>query len=232
MERTRHAWFDLPGRGRSVGGRERESEVSSDAGRTWQGCQAARRVDSICMAPVRIFMGRTGRDGPKVADGARDRPQRLCAARPSRQGQTQLSHQPRRTNRSHCGLAVRPIDPTGLLAVHAISAARLAGATKVATTPSSFLGVSARARTGQCLEDPPTSPPCDSTGAQPGGSAGGRLAHALPPQRAAQHREADRQVTSSGGPAADVTPSAATDAAVEPVRAQQCLSGPSIGRGG
>ena len=52
----------------------------------------------------------------------------------------------------------------------------------------------------------------------------GPLAHALPPRRAAQHREADREVTSSGGSAADVTPSAATGAAVEPVRENRRLS--------
>ena len=34
----------------------------------------------------------------------------------------------------------------------------------------------------------------------------GRLAHALPPQRAAQQSEADRNITSSGGSAADVPP--------------------------
>jgi hypothetical protein len=52
----------------------------------------------------------------------------------------------------------------------------------------------------------------------------GRLAHALPPRRTAQHSEADRNSTSSGGPAADVTPSAANGAAVEPLRALRCIT--------
>jgi hypothetical protein len=62
----------------------------------------------------------------------------------------------------------------------------------------------------------------------------GRLAHALPPRPAAQHSVADRNITSSGGPAADVTPSAATGAAVEPLQALQCtgVSRPGIGLGG
>ena len=70
---------------------------------------------------------------------------------------------------------------------------------------------------GPPYDDPPTSPLTPLTGPC-GGSAVGRLAHALPPRRAAQHSAADRDITSSGGPAADVTPSAATGAAVEPLR--------------
>ena len=52
----------------------------------------------------------------------------------------------------------------------------------------------------------------------------GRLAHALPPPRAAQRRKADRNITSAGGSADDVTQSKATGAAVEPVRALQRVS--------
>ena len=71
---------------------------------------------------------------------------------------------------------------------------------------------------GPPLEDPPTSPPRNSTGAR-GGSAVGRLAHARPfPTGGAASRPmcqlawrsgcsaADRPITSSGGPAADVPP--------------------------
>lgn len=71
---------------------------------------------------------------------------------------------------------------------------------------------------GPPLEDPPTSPPRNSTGAR-GGSAVGRLAHGLPtPTGGAASRPmcqlawrsgcsaADRTLTSSGGSAADVTP--------------------------
>ena len=86
---------------------------------------------------------------------------------------------------------------------------------------------------GPPLEDPPTSPPRNSTGAR-GGSAVGRLAHALPfPTGGAASRPmcqlawrsgcsaAGRTITSSGGSAADVPPSAANGAAVEPLRALQ-----------
>jgi len=52
----------------------------------------------------------------------------------------------------------------------------------------------------------------------------GRLAHRLHQQQAAQHSEADCHPTSSGGSATDVTPSAATGAAVEPLRAHQRFS--------
>ena len=69
----------------------------------------------------------------------------------------------------------------------------------------------------------------------------GRLAHGLPPQRVAQRSkasEATRNITNTGGSASDVTPSAATGAAVEPVRALQAVvfsdpaSGVAGGRGG
>jgi hypothetical protein len=60
----------------------------------------------------------------------------------------------------------------------------------------------------------------------------GRLAHALPPQRAAQLGKADCHVTSIGGPAADVPPSAATGASVEPVRANRDFSGRASGVAG
>ncbi len=86
---------------------------------------------------------------------------------------------------------------------------------------------------GPPLEDPPTSPPRNSTGAR-GGSAVGRLAHGLPlPTGGAAPRPlcqlawrsgcsvAGRTITSSGGSAADVPPSAANGAAVEPLRALQ-----------
>lgn len=82
---------------------------------------------------------------------------------------------------------------------------------------------------GPPLEDPPTSPPHWLTGAR-GGSAVGRLAHGLPlPTVGAASRPmcqltwrsgcsaAGRTITSSGGPAADVPPSAANGAAVEPL---------------
>lgn len=87
---------------------------------------------------------------------------------------------------------------------------------------------------GPPLEDPPTSPPRNSTGAR-GGSAVGRLAHGLPlphgrrsvaadvPARLAQRLQRSRpNDTSSGGSAAEVPPSAATGAAVEPLRAIRC----------
>ncbi len=57
----------------------------------------------------------------------------------------------------------------------------------------------------------------------------GRLAHGLPPRLAAQQSEAASMATSSGGSAADVTPSAAKGASVEPMRAHLCtpdFSGP------
>jgi hypothetical protein len=60
----------------------------------------------------------------------------------------------------------------------------------------------------------------------------GRLAHALPPQWAAQQGEAERNFTSGGGSAADVTQSAATGAAVEPLRTLQRIQRLGIGFGG
>jgi hypothetical protein len=98
-----------------------------------------------------------------------------------------------------------------------------------------FLAAEAVSRfPGPPLEDPPTSPPRHSTGAR-GGSAVGRLAHGLPiPTGGAAARPmcqlawrsgcsaADRTITSSGGSAADVPPSAANGAAVEPLRARHC----------
>lgn len=84
---------------------------------------------------------------------------------------------------------------------------------------------------GPPLEDPPTSPPRNSTGAR-GGSAVGRLAHGLPspqgrrsvaadvPARRPQRLQLSRpNDTSSGGSAADVPPSEANGATVEPLRA-------------
>ena len=57
---------------------------------------------------------------------------------------------------------------------------------------------------GPPLEDPPTSPPRESTGAQLGGSAVGRLAHALPRVRATQRR--GRRASLSGAAVAAKTP--------------------------
>lgn len=67
-----------------------------------------------------------------------------------------------------------------------------------------------------------------------GGARWDDLAHALPPRRAAQHSEAARGIPSSGGPAADVPQSAATGAAVEPLRALHApgFSGPASGVAG
>lgn len=88
---------------------------------------------------------------------------------------------------------------------------------------------------GPPLEDPPTSPPHWLTGApwgERGGTTGARAA--LPHAVGAASRPmcqlawrsgrsaADRTITSGGGSAADVPPSAATGAAVEPLRALHC----------
>jgi len=84
------------------------------------------------------------------------------------------------------------------------------------------------------IEDPPTSPPRQPTGRR----WGERRTHwrtRCHPGRVAQHSEAARHITSSGAPAADVTPSAATGAAVEPLRALPCnwgFSGPASGMAG
>ena len=91
---------------------------------------------------------------------------------------------------------------------------------------------------GPPLEDPPTSPPRNSTGAR-GGSAVGRLAHGLPlptggvasrpmcqPAWRSGCSAADRTITRSGGSPADVPPSAASGAVVEPPIAGCAAAGP------
>jgi hypothetical protein len=88
---------------------------------------------------------------------------------------------------------------------------------------------------GPPLEDPPTSPPHELTGAPWGERGGTTGARAAPPHgrrsvaadvpaRLAQRLQRSRpNDTSSGGSAADVPPSAANGAAVEPLRAPRCI---------
>ena len=94
---------------------------------------------------------------------------------------------------------------------------------------------------GPPLEDPPTSPPRNSTGAQLGGAGWDdwRTGCPLPTGGAASRPQcqlawhsgcsaAARTITSSGGSAADVPPSAATGAAVEPLIAGCAAAEPLI----
>jgi len=64
----------------------------------------------------------------------------------------------------------------------------------------------------------------------------GRLAHALPPRRAAQQSKDARNITSSGDPAADVTPSEPEVSDWRGGRAaastQKAFSGPASGMAG
>jgi hypothetical protein len=84
---------------------------------------------------------------------------------------------------------------------------------------------------GPPLEDPPTSPPRPGMGGlwgDRGGTPGARAATTA----GGAASEAACQDSSAGGPAADVLPSAATGAAVEPARAHQCICGPASGMAG
>ena len=99
---------------------------------------------------------------------------------------------------------------------------------------------------GPPLEDPPQVPPQFDGGAW--GNAVGRPAHGLPRPHGRRRRrgrcarlawrsgcsETDRTFTSSSGSAADVPPSAANGAAVEPLRAllHSVFSGPAPGLAG